>query len=130
MPATKWNQDINAGQDWMAQLNLLTADGSANRDITGQTLSSEVRRHFKSVSPKTTLTIMINDAAQGLITLATYGVGMLIGFWIAGQISDIYILNDGLHNWQIIWTIPAIFALLVLIIFMVIFKNEKIELKN
>ncbi|MDG2396222.1 MAG: MFS transporter [Flavobacteriaceae bacterium] len=72
----------------------------------------------------------IKSAAQGLITLATYGVGMLIGFWIAGQISDIYILNDGLHNWQIIWTIPAIFALLVLIIFMVIFKNEKIELKN
>jgi MFS family permease len=24
------------------------------------------------------------SAAQGLITLATYGVGMLIGFWIAG----------------------------------------------
>lgn len=70
MPATKWNQDINAGQDWMAQIHLLTADGSVNRDITGQTLSSEVRRHFKSVSPKTTVNIMINDATTGLVTLS------------------------------------------------------------
>ena len=29
-------------------------------------------------------------AAQGLITLATYGVGMLIGFWAAGLIDDLY----------------------------------------
>ncbi len=70
MPATKWNQDINAGQDWMSQLNLLTADGSANRDITGQTLASEVRRHFKSASAKTTINIVINDASQGLITMS------------------------------------------------------------
>jgi hypothetical protein len=70
MPATKWNQNINAGQDWMSQLNLLTADGSANRDITGQTLASEVRRHFKSASAKTTINIVINDASQGLITMS------------------------------------------------------------
>ncbi len=70
MPATKWNQDINAGQDWMSQLNLLTADGSANRDITGQTLASEVRRHFKSASAKTAINIVINDASQGLITMS------------------------------------------------------------
>ncbi len=70
MPATKWNQNINAGQDWMSQLNLLTADGSANRDITGQTLASDVRRHFKSASAKTTINIVINDASQGLITMS------------------------------------------------------------
>ena len=29
----------------------------------------------------------IKSAAQGLITLATYGVGMLVGFWVAGKIS-------------------------------------------
>ena len=29
-------------------------------------------------------------AAQGLITLATYGLGMLIGFWIAGMITDAF----------------------------------------
>ena len=30
------------------------------------------------------------SAAQGLITLATYGVGMLIGFWVAGQLTDAF----------------------------------------
>ena len=29
----------------------------------------------------------IKSAAQGLITLATYGAGMLIGFWAAGKIT-------------------------------------------
>lgn len=33
------------------------------------------------------------SAAQGLITLATYGVGMLIGFKIAGIIKDAYTLD-------------------------------------
>src|SRR5258706_11908643 len=30
------------------------------------------------------------SAAQGMITLATYGVGMLVGFWAAGQIASHY----------------------------------------
>ena len=33
----------------------------------------------------------VKSAAQGLITLATYGVGMLVGFWVAGKISDTYL---------------------------------------
>lgn len=42
----------------------------------------------------------IKSAAQGLITLATYGVGMLIGFWVAGQVSDMYLYADGIHDWE------------------------------
>ncbi len=70
------------------------------------------------------------SAAQGLITLATYGVGMLIGFWIAGKIYDNYSLADGGHAWETIWVYPAGFALLVMLIFAVLFKNEKIEYKS
>ncbi|MEM9328911.1 MAG: nucleoside permease [Bacteroidota bacterium] len=66
------------------------------------------------------------SSAQGMITLATYGLGMLIGFWAAGLISDAYI-TDGGHNWQTIWLIPAGFAVLVLVLFTAIFKNEKIN---
>ncbi len=69
------------------------------------------------------------SAAQGLITLATYGVGMLIGFWIAGKITDTYLLTDGGHTWQTIWLYPAGFALLVFVIFALIFKNEKVAYK-
>jgi nucleoside transporter len=72
----------------------------------------------------------VKSAAQGLITLATYGVGMLVGFWVAGEISDQYILADESHNWEVIWLIPAAFALGVMVLFMVIFKDEKIELKE
>lgn len=34
--------------------------------------------------------IKYKSAAQGLITLATYGVGQLIGFWVAGFIGEKY----------------------------------------
>jgi nucleoside transporter len=70
------------------------------------------------------------SAAQGLITLATYGVGMLIGFWIAGQITDSFLLEDGSHTWQKIWIYPAAFAAVVFVLFAIVFKNEKIEYKS
>ncbi|MFT7407708.1 MAG: nucleoside transporter [Flavobacteriaceae bacterium] len=70
------------------------------------------------------------SSAQGLITLATYGLGMLIGFWVAGQISDAYLLEDGTHNWTKIWLLPAAFALLVMGLFALFFKNEKIQYKS
>ena len=65
------------------------------------------------------------SSAQGLITLATYGVGMLIGFYIAGLITDAYKLSDSMHDWQTIWLIPAGIAAVVTILFLVFFKNEK-----
>ncbi len=69
------------------------------------------------------------SSAQGLITLATYGVGMLIGFWAAGQIYDFY-EAAGKHDWQNIWILPAAFSAVVFILFALTFKNEKVEYKN
>lgn len=66
------------------------------------------------------------SAAQGLITLATYGVGMLIGFWVAGKITDRYAVDGG-HDWNIIWLLPAAFAVGVFVLFLGTFKNEKVE---
>ena len=70
------------------------------------------------------------SAAQGLITLATYGVGMLIGFWVAGKITDANLIAENEHNWSSIWRFPAFFALGVGILYAVLFKNEKIEYKD
>ena len=70
------------------------------------------------------------SSAQGLITLATYGIGMLIGFWIAGKISNSYLLTDGSHIWETIWLYPAGFALFVMVVFAVLFKPEKIDYKS
>ena len=68
----------------------------------------------------------IKSAAQGLITLATYGVGMLVGFYITGKITDANIVGDG-HDWSSVWIFPAVFAAAVFVIFALLFKNEKIE---
>ena len=64
------------------------------------------------------------SSAQGLITLATYGVGMLIGFWIAGKIGAMYVTDSG-HDWQTIWLYPAAFAFVVFIFFTFAFKENK-----
>lgn len=70
------------------------------------------------------------SSAQGLITLATYGVGMLIGFWIAGQITDIFLIGEGQHDWATIWIYPAGFAFVVMLFFAMLFRNETIEYKS
>lgn len=69
------------------------------------------------------------SAAQGLITLATYGLGMLIGFRLAGYVTDQYQTANDLHDWYSIWMIPAAIAGGVLLLFLLSFKNEKIQIK-
>ncbi|MBS7563258.1 nucleoside permease [Mucilaginibacter sp. Bleaf8] len=64
------------------------------------------------------------SAAQGFITLATYGVGMLIGSYISGPIVNNWKTADGLHNWQTIWLIPAGIAAFVLLAFLLLFKDR------
>lgn len=64
------------------------------------------------------------SAAQGLITLATYGVGMLVGFRVAGMVSDHYASAAG-HDWQGIWLFPALFSLGVLLAFLVTFRDAR-----
>ena len=65
------------------------------------------------------------SAAQGLITLATYGVGMLIGFAVAGKITDAYKAADGSFDYKMIWLIPAGIAFVVFLIFALLFKDTK-----
>jgi hypothetical protein len=55
---------------------------------------------------------------------------MLIGFWMAGQISNFYLLEGGLHDWKSIWLIPAGISALVFLFFIAVFKAEKIKAQN
>ncbi|HEV7621296.1 MAG TPA: nucleoside permease [Flavisolibacter sp.] len=64
------------------------------------------------------------SAAQGLITLATYGIGMLIGFFLSGYIVEAYAHGTG-HDWTSIWIVPAIIAVVVLILFGTLFRQKK-----
>lgn len=63
------------------------------------------------------------SAAQGFITLATYGVGMLIGSIISGVVVNKYVVDGG-HIWQSIWVIPAGIAALVALLFMLFFTDK------
>jgi nucleoside transporter len=67
----------------------------------------------------------VRSSAQGLITLATYGVGMYIGFYMAGLFTDKYKISDTAHNWQTIWLLPCMFAAGIALMFFVFFKNNK-----
>ena len=63
------------------------------------------------------------SSAQGLITLATYGVGILIGSLVSGPIVDSFATADA-HQWRQIWIIPALIAAAVLVLFVLLFKDR------
>jgi nucleoside transporter len=64
----------------------------------------------------------IRSSAQGMITLATYGVGMLIGFWFAGYVADHYKTAAG-HDWSSVWMVPTLIAAAILGLFALLFKD-------
>ena len=66
------------------------------------------------------------SAAQGLITLATYGLGILIGSLLAGPIVDRFVTADG-HDWTQIWVVPAAIAAVVMVLFLILFKDRRVE---
>ena len=70
----------------------------------------------------------IRSAAQGLIAIILWGIGSLVGTWLAGEVMGRHLLanaaKDGLqHDWAAIWSTPAWLAVGVLVIFVLFFKN-------
>ncbi|CAN1550391.1 putative 3-phenylpropionic acid transporter [Spirosomataceae bacterium] len=69
----------------------------------------------------------IKNSAQGLITFATYGVGMGIGSYLSGKVLTRYTtVVDGVtkHDWTGVWMVPAYIAAGVLILFILFFKDN------
>ncbi|MCE7071618.1 MULTISPECIES: MFS transporter [Dyadobacter] len=66
------------------------------------------------------------SSAQGLISIATYGIGMGIGSWLAGIVADMYTVN-GVKDWTSIWMVPAGIAAVVLVLFVLFFKDNKVK---
>lgn len=67
----------------------------------------------------------VRSAAQGLISLATYGVGLLIGSLISGPIVDAFLGADGTHDWRTVWLIPAALAVGVALFFAALFRERE-----
>jgi nucleoside transporter len=67
----------------------------------------------------------IRAAAQGFITLVTYGAGMFVGSFIGGWVVDLYAGvggDPGRHDWTSIWLVPAAMAIGVLVLFALFFR--------
>jgi MFS family permease len=68
--------------------------------------------------------IRIQSQAQGMITMATYGIGMWIGTLLSGYVKDYYTTNE-IVNWRSVWMVPAAIAAVVLLLFISFFKDNK-----
>jgi nucleoside transporter len=70
---------------------------------------------------------VLRSAAQGLITLITYGAGMFIGSWLSGAVVEHYTLRhaglSATHNWHAVWMFSAAASGIVLVLFLLTFKD-------
>jgi nucleoside transporter len=64
------------------------------------------------------------NSAQGLFTIATYGMGMTLGSYIGGAIAKSYTQNDAIQ-WAGFWLVPAGIAAVILVMFLAAFKEQK-----
>lgn len=69
----------------------------------------------------------VNAQAQGMLTLFTYGVGMLLGSQIGGLLYAQLPANATIADWQGMWWYPAIAAAVVAILFQLSFRDDTRE---
>ena len=71
--------------------------------------------------------IALRAAAQGMITLITYGAGMLLGSWLSGSVVDLYAHTSAqgtvTHAWRSIWMVSAGCSAAVLLLFFFTFRD-------
>ncbi|MDX9911188.1 MAG: nucleoside permease [Phycisphaerales bacterium] len=71
--------------------------------------------------------VKIRSQAQGFFVLITQGLGMLIGAQLIGRLVGHYTKTDGtvsIIDWKTVWTYPAVFALGVLVVFVLLFRDR------
>jgi nucleoside transporter len=71
--------------------------------------------------------VALRAAAQGMITLITYGAGMLLGSWLSGYVVDLYAHAGArgmvTHAWRSIWMVSAGCSAAVLLLFFFTFRD-------
>ncbi|SKD10038.1 nucleoside transporter [Chitinophaga ginsengisegetis] len=72
--------------------------------------------------------LAVKNSAQGLITFATYGVGMLIGSFVSGFTTGAYSTNINgalLYQWRNIWLVPAGITAVCILFFTFLFRDNQ-----
>ena len=70
----------------------------------------------------------MRNTAQGFITLATYGAGMLIGSFLSGYALDYFSTTiDGVvsHDWPAFWLTSAAGSFAILLLVLLFFRTSK-----
>ena len=75
----------------------------------------------------------IQAQAQGFIALITYGIGLLIGAKLSGQVVKHFTTEtstaegviESVLAWQQIWLVPAILAGAILVLFALLFRDDE-----
>jgi len=73
--------------------------------------------------------IKIRASAQGLFMMMTNGIGAFLGTYISGQVVD-YFTHDGVKDWHSIWFSFAGYALVLGILFPLVFRYKHDPTQN
>ena len=82
--------------------------------------------------------IRIRNSAQGVFMMMTNGFGASLGMIVAGWVMNMYTVNEnglmidkaGTGGWQEAWTIFAVYALVVAIMFALLFRYKHVTEKT
>jgi nucleoside transporter len=78
-------------------------------------------------------TAAIRGQAQGFFVFVTYGVGMLIGAQVAGNVYNRFLAGAptlALDQWKSFWILPSVFAAVILIFFGLAFHDREAEVRR
>ena len=70
----------------------------------------------------------IKSSAQGMLTFATYGVGMLIGSYLSGILTEKFVApaaSPFSYDWHMVWIVPSMISIFILVVFALFFKEGK-----
>jgi nucleoside transporter len=70
----------------------------------------------------------LRGQAQGFLVLVTQGLGLGLGAQAMGRLVTRYTTGEGaaaVVDWKTLWAIPAVFAIVVLLVFVALFRSDK-----
>jgi len=68
----------------------------------------------------------LKSQAQGFIFLVTFGLGLLVGNFLCAELIDYYHTDAG-YNWDAIWAVTTIFSAVLLVLFVIFFRNKDVD---